>query len=833
MASSGMITVAPSNFKISLYDHQKVAVDKLNAWSKKAPKNPSGLLVLPTGGGKTLTATYWLMQNVLSKGKKVLWIAHRYSLLEQAHKSFEMVSNGSYNYRIVSGIHENIRSIRLDDDILIASKASLSVKKKAFRAWLEKNKNNFCFIIDEAHHAPAPGYRRLINDMRKYGGKFFMLGLTATPFRTAEDEQGAMKEVFPDDILYRISLGELTRRDILSLAIFDRIDTDIDMRQLFADNHEEAIFNRIIKDNKFDLDGSGRDAGAAAALIAQNHQRNQLIVDTYKKKSETYGKTLVFALNQAMAELLYKYFKAAGVKTGCVISSYGSQANEATIKDFKENRLDVLVNVNIVTEGVDVPNVETVFLTRPTKSKILMTQMIGRGLRGKKVGGTEVTHIVDFLDKWHDDLVAWVIPEKLYEEEKKVGDEKSDSEEVGSSPQENVPPPDEENLSELETLRAISSEKLAEFIQLASSVDIQLSETFSFIERIPLGYYGFEYESNDDDGDGETKTCTVMVYDCMKAAFDEMMEFLANRPEKNVIDVEALAEEIDRKFFGEREKLLGHSKENILCILRFYNQSEGDLPQWFEFKKRDEYDVATLARHIISAKLSRREEVAYKEEEWNRADGKWKNFFGEQNYMAFSRAIDEAFERIFYPEHFKQPTNELTDDEKKIAENLPLNKLRDERPAIYQKIRDAVYDGSRIGDEYVDRQSGRRSENRMDFDIEYLTPLGRGGKTLPENLRLAFKEPPAAETVLDWRKISLDEIKIKNPKLYEEICEAVYSEYRFKTGYYFDMRIGRSSKNRSDFEIDYKEPFEDGGKTVPENLCLVYKKSPAPARRFN
>ncbi len=74
----------------------------------------------------------------------------------------------------------------------------------------------------------------------------------------------------------------------------------------------------------------------------------------------------------------------------------------------------------------------------------------------------------------------------------------------------------------------------------------------------------------------------------MKAAFDEMMEFLANRPEKNVIDVEALAEEIDRKFFGEREKLLGHSKENILCILRFYNQSEGDVPQWFEFKKRDE-----------------------------------------------------------------------------------------------------------------------------------------------------------------------------------------------------------------------------------------------------
>ena len=72
--SSGTIPVVQRDGNISLYDHQKEAYKKLSDWSRRQEKEPAGLLVLPTGGGKTLTATYWLMQNVLSKGKKILWI---------------------------------------------------------------------------------------------------------------------------------------------------------------------------------------------------------------------------------------------------------------------------------------------------------------------------------------------------------------------------------------------------------------------------------------------------------------------------------------------------------------------------------------------------------------------------------------------------------------------------------------------------------------------------------------------------------------------------------------------------------------------------------------
>ena len=110
-----------------------------------------------------------------------------------------------------------------------------------------------------------------------------------------------------------------------------------------------------------------------------------------------------------------------------------------------------------------------------------MTQMIGRGLRGKKVGGTETTYIVDFLDNWRDDLVAWVIPEKLYAEEAK---EILDDEMILEY--------DFKKLSNLEILRAISEGQLSEFIRLANSkFDLSLFKDFSLIERIPLGYYLF------------------------------------------------------------------------------------------------------------------------------------------------------------------------------------------------------------------------------------------------------------------------------------------------------------------------------------------------------
>lgn len=111
--------------------------------------------------------------------------------------------------------------------------------------------------------------------------------------------------------------------------------------------------------------------------------------------------------------LLCDELKKRGVKCDCIYS--GNEDNSYIIEQFKSGKFDVLVNVNIMTEGSDVPDIETVFLTRPTQSEGLLMQMIGRGMRGIQAGGTEKVNLVDFNDKWTV-FNKWLNPKWLFAE---------------------------------------------------------------------------------------------------------------------------------------------------------------------------------------------------------------------------------------------------------------------------------------------------------------------------------------------------------------------------------------------------------------------------------
>jgi superfamily II DNA or RNA helicase len=137
--------------------------------------------------------------------------------------------------------------------------------------------------------------------------------------------------------------------------------------------------------------------------IAGMTRRNETIVRQYLDNRAKYGKTLIFAINVPHAALLANDLKNEGVKAEYVASWRPDDEvkdNLAIIQDFRDGRIDVLVNVQILTEGVDVPTAKTAFLTRPTSSEILLRQMIGRVLRGPRVGGSEVAYLVSFEDHW-------------------------------------------------------------------------------------------------------------------------------------------------------------------------------------------------------------------------------------------------------------------------------------------------------------------------------------------------------------------------------------------------------------------------------------------------
>lgn len=121
--------------------------------------------------------------------------------------------------------------------------------------------------------------------------------------------------------------------------------------------------------------------------IACSSVRNNVILKQYLDNKERYGKTLIFAVNQMHAETLFSEFRNAGILCDYVVSS--KPGSQQIIHQFKENELTVLINVQILTEGSDVPDIQTVFLTRQTNSNSLLMQMIGRGLRGEKAGGLQ------------------------------------------------------------------------------------------------------------------------------------------------------------------------------------------------------------------------------------------------------------------------------------------------------------------------------------------------------------------------------------------------------------------------------------------------------------
>lgn len=377
------------------YSYQTEAWNRLSAHLAEAQTTGSfrGLLVMPTGSGKTFTSMRWLMEKVVNRGGRVLWIAHRHELLEQAaHEAHVLAAHGSnrerLRVRIVSGMHCGVSQIDPADDIIVASVATLARRMDAIEQLLIDERT--FVVIDEAHHAPAKSYRDILE--RILAGKHHrVLGITATPTRTAETERPVLARLFGQRVLYEVAIQSLIERKFLARPIPVRVDTKVDPeKEVTARDVEHlAQFNELSEEW---LD-----------RIARLTQRNQLILDHFCERREKYGPTLIFAINVAHAALLTESLRERGIQAEYV-ASYRPDGtaldNIEIVERFRRGQLDVLVNVQILTEGVDLPSVKTVLLTRPTCSEILLRQMIGRALRGPAAGGTEVAYLVSFEDHW-------------------------------------------------------------------------------------------------------------------------------------------------------------------------------------------------------------------------------------------------------------------------------------------------------------------------------------------------------------------------------------------------------------------------------------------------
>lgn len=711
------ITPALGKNPRQLYEHQEEAIRKLDAMDKRGSFRT--LLVLPTGGGKTLTAAYWLLRNAVDQNKKILWLAHRHLLLEQAAEAFArnaytdtMVNRTVFNYRIISGMHDKPVHIQKTDRILIASKDSMIRSLDKLKNWL--NGEEIYLVIDEAHHAVAKSYKKIIQYVADHTKSMKLLGLTATPFRTSEDEQGALKQVFTDDIVYKTDLDTLIKKGILATPTFIDCNTNIQFTEHLGVQALKSIENLDTLPENIVND------------IAGSKERNRIIVDEYINNYEKYGPTIVFALNKNHAITLNALFnekgKKYGIKSEFIISevqdmitgiTISNADNERKIEAYRNGEIQVLINVNILTEGTDLPKTHTVFLTRPTVSTTLMTQMVGRALRGLKAGGTKEAYIVSFVDDWND-KIAWVNPETLTEAEYH----------------------EKETLAETQKqqIRLIAISKIEEFARMAdAAVDTSALDSTPAIELIPLGMYMLS-----------TLECNhqILVYNSTQNAYQSLIRDLPNLMEHYGIEGETIPEEtLDdmtehcfQSYFDEN-MIPSCNRNDIEHLLKFYAQKAvAPLFVTIDEMERKKLDVSEIAKKIYDEDMRRSEKNAYIQSLWAEEGSLLPVYY--TNPYFFKKLIDLELDKLDGDIEIAAAEPQ-TEAELRNLEQFPLQKIIELYPKIGLQLKEDAFAATRNDDgSYVCAGCGEVFPTRLFLQVDHIVPMAKGGLSVPDNLQV-------------------------------------------------------------------------------------------------
>lgn len=598
----------PINIELSSADsrslimpHQQEAVDALSEYFhvKKDLPDRNGMLVMPTGSGKTYTAVTWLLSQGVANGYRVVWLVHRQELVEQTYREFRkqapiLKGTGIKKIRVlaVSGIHMKM-SMASRADVYVCSIASIA-NKYGYR-FIERmigaaGKRKLILVVDECHHAVAANYQKAIKRMTVLNKNRILLGLTATPKRMQESEQRKLQQMFNINLnlrskrsyhgyVYEVTLKQLLMSGYLAKPIYERVDTEIVGEVAYETTAEdEAYFQQF-----------GELSEKLKNQIARSSARNQIIVRQYLENQKKYGKTLIFAVNQMHAETLYEEFKKAGIACDYAVS--GRNDAQEVIRRFKNNQFDVLINVQILTEGSDVPDIKTVFLTRQTNSDSLLMQMIGRGLRGEKAGGTKEANIVAFHDTWNT-FAHWLDPGALdiFEEEK-------DEEEPILTEEKPEISPNEEMLKLLEQIdqgygsssqnpddkREQESAGIPErdlYLKLYRLMKVSLTKD-NQLPVYPCGWF-----SVIDDNGNDRK---ILVFD---PQLDSYREIEQNRSR---ICGKLNAQDLLRFYFPSCE--IKPDAEELELILDYLENVES-MPPYFTFEMREAFDPKKIADKV-------------------------------------------------------------------------------------------------------------------------------------------------------------------------------------------------------------------------------------------
>lgn len=345
--------IVKGNRKFKLYEHQEKILDNINEERKKDIN--TSLVVIPTGTGKSQIVIEDLTNLVKqNKIKNVLIMVPSLKVKDDWSKRLDFLNN-----------YLNIE-IKLYNAVFIS------------KSYLNKDYYDYiCF--DEAHHAQAFNCKKTL----QYFTPRYLIGLTATPERLDGLD---LEEIF-GEYETSLTLKDAILKDIVTNIRCYRLKTNIDL--------SEVRYNG--KDYNY--------ADLEKTLVIDS--RNEIIVDVVKKyfspQDNFYKQGIIFCVNVSHAKKLEKLFSETKIKAKAVYG--GNKNNEEIFNDYKNKKIQFLLTCQLISEGWDSPQTEVIVMARPTLSKVLYMQQLGRGVR--KYQGKECLYVIDVVDDYVGKLSPW------------------------------------------------------------------------------------------------------------------------------------------------------------------------------------------------------------------------------------------------------------------------------------------------------------------------------------------------------------------------------------------------------------------------------------------
>lgn len=357
-------SISLSGLEVRPYPYQREMLERLDV-ERELHDRHRNLLVAATGTGKTVMAAldYKQLRQRHGRDLRLLFVAHRKEILQQSLRKYqEILLDANFGESLHSGeIPERWTHV-------FASVQSLNG-----RALDRLTPDHFdVIVIDEFHHATSPTYRKIIEHFQPLE----LLGLTATPERM--DGKNIQDEYFNGRIAAEMRLWEALDNKLLCPFHYFGISDTTDLSTV-------------------EWKRGAYDASSLSNVLTGNKVRAALVVKAVEEKvaDPSRMRALGFCVSITHAYFMAESFRSAGFNAVAVTGDTPADQRRQALRNLKAGALQVVFSVDLFNEGVDVPDVDTLLLLRPTSSATVFLQQLGRGLR--RSDAKPVLTVLDFI----------------------------------------------------------------------------------------------------------------------------------------------------------------------------------------------------------------------------------------------------------------------------------------------------------------------------------------------------------------------------------------------------------------------------------------------------